>query len=241
MRKQHEKSVAESLKVVVPVTPNPNPLLLKVHHNDRITAFHHHHIHISLSTIPFHPHPISIFHPLIDVLTMDNSTYLFTSTLSSLSPSTSAMMPTPTAAPLFDSSDPSTDPVPAHHASPVVAFMIGLVIITLASILNAAGLNLTKLDHVRHLPLFGPRIVTSYVTACVRAANDIHVHITVGSHERNTKSESEEGLVAPFMALGHGPIHVRVHTSTCVLLSRAPLLTGPLSTAHYSLPAFSAR
>ncbi|PFH51547.1 hypothetical protein AMATHDRAFT_74896 [Amanita thiersii Skay4041] len=43
----------------------------------------------------------------------------------------------------------STDPVPAHHASPVVAFIIGLTIILLASILNAAGLNLTKLDHVR--------------------------------------------------------------------------------------------
>ncbi|KAI0373429.1 hypothetical protein BV20DRAFT_962572 [Pilatotrama ljubarskyi] len=44
---------------------------------------------------------------------------------------------------------PLDDPVPAHHASPVVAFIIGLAIITLASILNAAGLNLTKLDHVR--------------------------------------------------------------------------------------------
>lgn len=42
-----------------------------------------------------------------------------------------------------------TDVVPAHHASPVVAFIIGLAIVTLASILNAAGLNLTKLDHVR--------------------------------------------------------------------------------------------
>ncbi|KDQ53544.1 hypothetical protein JAAARDRAFT_39231 [Jaapia argillacea MUCL 33604] len=41
------------------------------------------------------------------------------------------------------------DDVPAHHANPVVAFIIGLAIITLASILNAAGLNLTKLDHVR--------------------------------------------------------------------------------------------
>ncbi|KIJ67914.1 hypothetical protein HYDPIDRAFT_148005 [Hydnomerulius pinastri MD-312] len=39
--------------------------------------------------------------------------------------------------------------VSAHHASPVVAFIIGLAIILLASILNAAGLNLTKLDHVR--------------------------------------------------------------------------------------------
>ncbi|KAK0461173.1 uncharacterized protein EV420DRAFT_1530703 [Desarmillaria tabescens] len=44
---------------------------------------------------------------------------------------------------------PVSDPVPAHHASPVVAFIIGLAIILLASVLNAAGLNLTKLDHVR--------------------------------------------------------------------------------------------
>ena len=40
-------------------------------------------------------------------------------------------------------------PKPPHHDSPVVAFIIGLSIILLASILNAAGLNLTKLDHVR--------------------------------------------------------------------------------------------
>ncbi|KAH9830710.1 uncharacterized protein C8Q71DRAFT_716260 [Rhodofomes roseus] len=38
---------------------------------------------------------------------------------------------------------------PVQHANPVVAFIIGLAIILLASILNAAGLNLTKLDHVR--------------------------------------------------------------------------------------------
>ena len=48
------------------------------------------------------------------------------------------------------------DPVPAHHASPVVAFIIGFAIITLASILNAAGLNLTKLDHVS-IQLASPR------------------------------------------------------------------------------------
>jgi hypothetical protein len=40
------------------------------------------------------------------------------------------------------------DDVPAHHSSPAVAFMIGLSIIVLSSILNAGGLNLTKLDHV---------------------------------------------------------------------------------------------
>ncbi|KAJ3802990.1 hypothetical protein GGU11DRAFT_740177 [Lentinula aff. detonsa] len=51
---------------------------------------------------------------------------------------------------LLSSSDQSLpDPIPAHHASPVVAFIIGLAIVLLASILNAAGLNLTKLDHVR--------------------------------------------------------------------------------------------
>lgn len=44
--------------------------------------------------------------------------------------------------------DHPPDDVPAHHASPVVAFIIGLGIVTLASIMNAAGLNLTKLDHV---------------------------------------------------------------------------------------------
>lgn len=43
--------------------------------------------------------------------------------------------------------DNSNDP--AYHASSVVAFIIGLAIILLASVLNAAGLNLTKLDHVR--------------------------------------------------------------------------------------------
>ncbi|KAF9070535.1 hypothetical protein BDP27DRAFT_588572 [Rhodocollybia butyracea] len=55
-----------------------------------------------------------------------------------------ALLPAPSNQPL---------PVPAavstRHASPVVAFIIGLAIILLASILNAAGLNLTKLDHVR--------------------------------------------------------------------------------------------
>jgi hypothetical protein len=47
-------------------------------------------------------------------------------------------------------------PPPPHHDSPVVAFIIGLAIILLASILNAAGLNLTKLDHVRYLQTLVP-------------------------------------------------------------------------------------
>lgn len=55
--------------------------------------------------------------------------------------------PTPTSlqAPAESS---TSDLSSAHGASPVVAFIIGLTIILLASILNAAGLNLTKLDHV---------------------------------------------------------------------------------------------
>ena len=54
-------------------------------------------------------------------------------------------------------------PVPGHpsvrHGSPVVAFIIGLSIIILASVLNAAGLNLTKLDHVL-VPLSFPRFIS---------------------------------------------------------------------------------
>ncbi|KAI0051182.1 hypothetical protein FA95DRAFT_1554753 [Auriscalpium vulgare] len=45
------------------------------------------------------------------------------------------------------------DVVPAHHANAVVAFIIGLAIVTLASVLNAAGLNLTKLDHVHTMAI----------------------------------------------------------------------------------------
>ena len=51
--------------------------------------------------------------------------------------------------------DGGTPRVP-HHGSPVVAFIIGLAIVLLASILNAAGLNLTKLDHVRYFQTFAP-------------------------------------------------------------------------------------
>jgi hypothetical protein len=45
---------------------------------------------------------------------------------------------------------PTPVPAPGHfrRANPVIAFIIGLSIIILASVLNAAGLNLTKLDHV---------------------------------------------------------------------------------------------
>ncbi|EKM81025.1 hypothetical protein AGABI1DRAFT_71748 [Agaricus bisporus var. burnettii JB137-S8] len=52
--------------------------------------------------------------------------------------------PSPSPIPLSDET-----PVNKNTASPVLAFIIGLSIILLASVLNAAGLNLTKLDHVR--------------------------------------------------------------------------------------------
>lgn len=78
----------------------------------------------------------------------DDTTSLVASTiLASITATASSLASTPTDMPPLDSSD---DPVPAHHASAVAAFIIGLVIVILASILNAAGLNLTKLDHVRH-------------------------------------------------------------------------------------------
>lgn len=68
---------------------------------------------------------------------MDSSTLLASQSVSTFYPSPSIL------------SDPGEDDsVPVRHASPVVAFIIGLAIVTLASILNAAGLNLTKLDHV---------------------------------------------------------------------------------------------
>ncbi|CCM05004.1 uncharacterized protein FIBRA_07203 [Fibroporia radiculosa] len=62
------------------------------------------------------------------------------------STSLSSSTPSPTTIHTDPLPQPSTD---APHGSPVVAFIIGLAIVILASILNAAGLNLTKLDHVR--------------------------------------------------------------------------------------------
>lgn len=74
------------------------------------------------------------------------SSLLEASTTSLLSSATS-IIPSATPSATIDPVT-SNDPVPAHHANPVVAFIIGLAIVLLASILNAAGLNLTKLDHV---------------------------------------------------------------------------------------------
>ncbi|KAH7913135.1 hypothetical protein BJ138DRAFT_1146655 [Hygrophoropsis aurantiaca] len=68
-----------------------------------------------------------------------------------MSLASSTLTPEPTTTNLIQAAteSASTDPTTVQHGSPVVAFIIGLAIIILASILNAAGLNLTKLDHVR--------------------------------------------------------------------------------------------
>jgi hypothetical protein len=45
----------------------------------------------------------------------------------------------------------SASALPEHipkHGNATVAFIVGFAIVTLASVPNAAGLNLTKLDHV---------------------------------------------------------------------------------------------
>lgn len=80
-------------------------------------------------------------------------------------------VPTLTSAIAQATTEPSTgDLVSARHASPVVAFIIGLAIILLASILNAAGLNITKLDHVSFYDV--PRlnsILTRSIHRCERA------------------------------------------------------------------------
>ena len=57
------------------------------------------------------------------------------------SPLPSSLLPDPPPEAALETSTP-------RHVNAVVAFMIGLGIVTLASIMNAAGLNLTKLDHV---------------------------------------------------------------------------------------------
>lgn len=95
---------------------------------------------------------------------MDGSSTLSatsTATTSTLSATSSLSSAVPSATPLL----PIEDAVPAHHASPVVAFIIGLAIVLLASILNAAGLNLTKLDHVGRLSGFALGAVGRLLTS----------------------------------------------------------------------------
>jgi hypothetical protein len=79
-----------------------------------------------------------------------------------------------------------------HQMNAVVAFIIGLSIVTLASVLNAAGLNLTKLDHV------GPLLVM-----CAYAEAGL------GTHKRDPKSFKAEGLAAPALVTRNATVHVR--------------------------------
>jgi hypothetical protein len=71
---------------------------------------------------------------------MNATTTALTETLASV---TTTLLADATNTPLPDVHDPAP-----RHLNAVLAFIIGLAIVTLASVLNAAGLNLTKLDHV---------------------------------------------------------------------------------------------
>jgi hypothetical protein len=105
---------------------------------------------------------------------------------------------------------PSPTGQPAHHAphqNAVAAFIIGLAIVTLASVLNAAGLNLTKLDHVRVL--------------CVRERGHRRC---AGPDERDTQGVAAQGLAAPVVAARHAIIHVGV----AIRFSGGRSLTRPL-------------
>ncbi|TFK25670.1 hypothetical protein FA15DRAFT_638875 [Coprinopsis marcescibilis] len=80
-----------------------------------------------------------------------NATSLIAATSTSLSAAPTSVTGTVVTTVILPSSTTLPDNGPPVHPgiSPIVAFMIGFLIILLASIMNAAGLNLTKLDHVR--------------------------------------------------------------------------------------------
>ncbi|CAE7131187.1 unnamed protein product [Rhizoctonia solani] len=63
-------------------------------------------------------------------------------------PTTSSVVATATAV-AAEAASTEIAKIQKHAQNPVVAFIIGLCIVTIASVLNAGGLNLTKLDHVR--------------------------------------------------------------------------------------------
>lgn len=85
-----------------------------------------------------------------------------------------------------------SDPAPARRINPILAFIIGLAIILGASILNAAGLNLTKLDHVCRPAL----VVCPLVYACK------------GSDQLNAKGSEKERLDATIVASRHATLYV---------------------------------
>ena len=87
--------------------------------------------------------------------------------------------------------------VPEHaangvrHGKPVIAFIIGLSIIILASVLNAAGLNLTKLDHVIFL-------------RCITSDSPANRLLTLSQVRTSAvpKSERKRDLLRPLWLLG---------------------------------------
>jgi hypothetical protein len=81
----------------------------------------------------------------------------------------------------------------ARDANPVAAFIIGLAIILLSSVLNAAGLNLTKLDHVE------------LVYDCV----ELTLMLYLGPDRYYSKSIAEEGLATATLASRNAVVHVR--------------------------------
>ncbi|QRW21478.1 Magnesium transporter NIPA [Rhizoctonia solani] len=70
-----------------------------------------------------------------------------TASVLDLQQNASSVVPTATAAAAAAATEVAH--VQKHAQNPIVAFIIGLCIVTLSSVLNAGGLNLTKLDHVR--------------------------------------------------------------------------------------------
>ena len=94
----------------------------------------------------------------------------------------------------------------ASRANPAVAFIIGLAIITLASVLNAAGLNLTKLDHV---------------SVSMRLAILCFAQSHLGSDKLYSKTLAEKGLGPPPLAARDVAIYVHIFVSSPV----CPVLT----------------
>lgn len=104
--------------------------------------------------------------------------------------------------------DPSTTippPPDVHHASPVVAFIIGLAIVTLASVLNAAGLNLTKLDHVSDA--LAVDISTMDVSDVIHELSCFVVG-WIGPDERDSEECEEERLVETSLAAWNVALYV---------------------------------
>lgn len=99
--------------------------------------------------------------------------------------------------PLTDSESGADIHPGAQQGNPAVAFIIGVSIVLLASILNAGGLNLTKLDHVR--------LICCLISPTLRILKGNEL----GANERGSKSIAQEGLAETIMVVGNDIVHVR--------------------------------